>query len=59
MEEEVLGEERVGGRHARAEGARVELLGGGEAVEEGDFLSLMASRLARPCLVLTREKIIG
>ena len=30
VEEEVLGEERVGGRHARAEGARVELLGGGE-----------------------------
>ena len=45
----MLGEERVGGRHARAEGARVELLGGGEVeAEERDAVAQRRVRGRRP-----------
>lgn len=54
VEEEVLGEERVRGWHARAEGARVQLLGGGEGgrgeveAEERDAVAQRRGRRRRP-----------
>lgn len=54
VEEEVLGEERVRGRHAGAERARVELLGGGEGrrgeveAEERDAVPQRRVRRRRP-----------
>lgn len=54
VEEEVLGEERVRGLHARAEGARVQLLGGGKGrrgeveAEERDAVAQRRVRRRRP-----------
>lgn len=54
VEEQVLGEERVRGRHARAEGARVQLLGGGMGgrgeveAEQRDAVAQRRVRRRRP-----------